>query len=140
MDRDQNFNDFFDRLMEDDEELKKEYEIIEIADTISNELIKFRKQNNMTQKEFADLIGVKQQAISRFEKSQIDPRLTFVAKVIWGMNAIIKLESKKNSENIKLSKVVDPLGYKKINKNDCFNSLSTNANGADYGKIKNDAI
>lgn len=76
---------FISDLLETDEELKKEVKLLELKYQIIDELIKFRKNNNLTQAEFADLINVKQQAISRFEKGEIDARISFISKVILGM-------------------------------------------------------
>jgi predicted transcriptional regulator len=39
----------------------------------------------LTQAQFAESINVKQQAISRFEKGEIDARISFIAKVVMGM-------------------------------------------------------
>ena len=95
-------NDFFNEAFESEEELKKEYELLETKYKLSEELISFRKKNNISQKEFAEKIGVKQQAVSRFEKGEIDPRLSFVEKILFGMNVRVCLENKDyiNSEKV----------------------------------------
>ena len=95
-------NDFFDEAFENDEELSREYELLETKYNLIEALIKFRKENRISQKEFAEKIGVKQQAVSRFEKGEIDPRLSFIEKILIGMNTKIIFESKDyiNSEKV----------------------------------------
>jgi predicted transcriptional regulator len=69
-------------LLEKNPELKKEYDILKMKKDVINFLIKYRKNNMLTQKDFAERINVKQQAISRFEKGEIDPRFSFVARIL----------------------------------------------------------
>lgn len=65
---------------------------LELRYTFINELISFRKKNNLTQKEFAERLGLKQQAIARFEKGEIDPRISFIAKILEEINLKIVKE------------------------------------------------
>ncbi|MGL5931288.1 MAG: helix-turn-helix transcriptional regulator [Cetobacterium sp.] len=76
--------DFF--KQEDNEGIDLRYYFI-------NELLDYRKQYNLTQNEFAKKIGLKQQAIARFEKGEIDPRLSFIFKILKGIAKKIKLEN-----------------------------------------------
>jgi transcriptional regulator with XRE-family HTH domain len=77
-----NLNEF---LLEQkkDKKFKMAYAVVEQKYELIRELIAFRKKMNMTQKEFAELMGVKQQAISRYEKGAIDPRLSFILKMLY---------------------------------------------------------
>lgn len=52
------------------------------------ELISYRKKNQISQHEFAVKIGVAQQVISKFERGEVDPRITFIEKVILGMKKV----------------------------------------------------
>lgn len=97
-------NDFFNEAFKNDEELKKEYELLETKYKLIEELIRFRKKNDISQKCFAEKIGVKQQAISRFEKGEIDPRLSFVEKILWGMKVRINFENKEYQNSGKILK------------------------------------
>lgn len=92
--------------LENNEELKKEYELVKARTLIIKELYNYRKQNSLTQKDFAERIGVKQQAISRFEKGEIDPRFSFIAKIIQEMSKQIKIDNiyEKTNKNIKFTK------------------------------------
>ena len=77
-----NLKEFIQEQMKD-EKFKMAYTIVEQKYDLIRELIEFRKNNNITQKEFAEMMGVKQQAISRYEKGAIDPQLSFVLKVFY---------------------------------------------------------
>lgn len=76
---------FISDLLETDEALRKEVQLLELKYSIVNELIQYRKSNNLTQAQFAESINVKQQAISRFEKGEIDARISFISKVMLGI-------------------------------------------------------
>lgn len=52
----------------------------EVLLSISKSIIKYRKENNLTQKELAKKIGTNQQAISRLENLLINPSLDFLIK------------------------------------------------------------
>lgn len=103
--------------LEKNEELRKEYELVKARTMIIKELYNYRKQNSLTQKDFAERIGVKQQAISRFEKGEIDPRFSFIAKIVQEMSKKIKIDNvyektnktieftKKRSRNVKDLKI-----------------------------------
>ena len=111
-------NDFFDEAFENDEELSREYELLETKYNLIEALIKFRKENKISQKEFAEKIGVKQQAVSRFEKGEIDPRLSFIEKVLQGINSEVIIESKtyikmnRTLEFKSKTKKIEPSKYK----------------------------
>lgn len=70
------------QTLENNKELQKEYEILKMRTNIIRELYNYRIKNNLTQKEFAKKIGVHQQVISRFEKGEIDPRFSFISKIL----------------------------------------------------------
>ncbi len=84
-----------DDIISQDEELQKEVDLLKLKYDIIDELISYRKMNNLTQSDFAKVIGVKQQMISRFEKGEVDPRLSFISKVLFGMkkDVIIREEN-----------------------------------------------
>lgn len=70
------------QTLENNKEIKKEYDVLKMKTDIIRELYDYRKKNNLTQQEFAEKIGVQQQAISRFEKGEIDPRFSFISKIL----------------------------------------------------------
>ena len=83
-----------------DKKFKMAYAVVEQKYDLIQELIAFRKKKNMTQQEFAELMGVKQQAISRYEKGAIDPRLSFILKMLYIIGKKVRVRD---------------AGYKKIN-------------------------
>lgn len=71
------------RLSLEDPEVHKAYNSIALKYVVIEKLIQYRKKHNITQKEFAEIVNLKQQAISRFEKGVIDPRLSFIEKILY---------------------------------------------------------
>lgn len=86
--------DFINEVLEENPEAKKEVDLLSIKYEIIRLLIGYRKKNNITQSEFAEKIGIKQQMISRFEKGNVDPRLSFITKVVHGMNYNVEFTNK----------------------------------------------
>ena len=63
------------------EEVKEEYEKLNVMYEIKKQIIRYRIENNLTQKELADKIGTKQSAISRLENDDYNPSVEFLDKV-----------------------------------------------------------
>ena len=111
-------DDFFNELIDENEELKNSIELIDVKYKVIQALYSFRKANSLSQKDFAEKIGVKQQAISRFEKGEIDPRLSFIEKVLQGINSEVIIESKtyikmnRTLEFKSKTKKIEPSKYK----------------------------
>ena len=57
------------------EESREEYRLI-------GEMISLRKKENITQKELADMLGSKQQVISRIEKKENSPSLKLFCNIL----------------------------------------------------------
>lgn len=89
-----NINDLLNTIISSDEEIKVEIELLDLKYKLIDELIKFRKSYKLSQSEFAETINVKQQMISRFEKGEVDPRLSFVSKLLLGMKKEICIRDK----------------------------------------------
>lgn len=89
-----NINDLLNTIISGDEEIKVEIELLDFKYKLIDELIKFRKSYKLSQSEFAETINVKQQMISRFEKGEVDPRLSFVSKLLLGMKKEICIRDK----------------------------------------------
>lgn len=66
-------------------ELHREYEDLEPDYRIIQQIIKFRMDANLTQKEFAERVGMKQSNISRLERGNANPSLNFLKKLAKGM-------------------------------------------------------
>ena len=81
-------------MISEDQEIKEEIELLDLKYTLIDELINFRKAYKLSQSEFADMIKVDKQMISRFEKGEVDPKLSFISKILHGMNKEIIISSK----------------------------------------------
>lgn len=57
-----------------------------------NQLQSYRRLYGLTQTAFAETVGLKQQAIARFEKGEIDPRLSFISKILKGISKKIMID------------------------------------------------
>ncbi len=97
-------NDFIKKELEKDTELKKEYDLLDLKYKIIEELINYRKKNNLTQTDFAKKTGLSQQEISRFEKGEIDSRLSFISKILNEINVNIVFEAK---DYINTAEIID---------------------------------
>lgn len=65
----------------------EEYKLID-------EIIQIRKEQNVSQTNVAKLLGVKQQAISRFENKENSPSLKFFCSIVDALGYKIKIEKK----------------------------------------------
>jgi transcriptional regulator with XRE-family HTH domain len=101
------------KLMEEivsqDEELQKEVDLLKLKYDIIDELVSYRKMNKMTQSEFANKANVKQQMISRFEKGDVDPRLSFVSKILFAMKKEVLI---RDTDYIPVKNLIDFTNYK----------------------------
>jgi DNA-binding XRE family transcriptional regulator len=89
-----NYNEFINDIFDENEELKKKFDLLKVKYLLIETLINYRKDNDLTQTEFAQRIGVKQQVISRFEKGEVDPRLSFISKLLYGMKKDVVINDK----------------------------------------------
>lgn len=79
-------NILINEIISEDQEIKEEIELLDFKYKLIDELINFRKVYKLSQAEFADMIKVDKQMISRFEKGEIDPKLSFISKILQGIN------------------------------------------------------
>ena len=75
-----------------DPEFAKEYKALEPEYEIIRQVILSRSEQNITQKELADRIGIKQSNISRLESGNYNPSLEFLKKVASGLGKEIHIE------------------------------------------------
>ena len=66
-------------------ENQSEYEII-------REIIKVRKDRNLTQKALAELVGTKQSNISRLESGTYNPSLSFLRKIATALGKHLEIK------------------------------------------------
>ena len=79
-------NILINEIISENQEINEEIELLDFKYKLIDELINFRKSYKLSQAEFADMIKVDKQMISRFEKGEIDPKLSFISKILHGMN------------------------------------------------------
>ena len=96
------------------EALKLTFEANELKFKIIKNLLEYLKSNNMTQGQFAEKIGVKQQVISRFIKGEINPRFDFVAKILTLVDGNIFFQNEKNFSINKNTFYINQFNYRSI--------------------------
>lgn len=69
------------------DEVKQEYELI-------RKIVSVRKEKNLTQRELAEKVGVKQQVISRLEREKHIPTLTGFIKILNGLDLELNVVEK----------------------------------------------
>ena len=77
-----------------DPEFYKEYKALEPEYEIIKNIIRARSELKLTQKELADRIGVKQNNISRLERGNYNPSLSFLKKVAKGLDKELHIDFK----------------------------------------------
>lgn len=87
-----NFEEYKKRAFENDPELYEEYKVLEPEYEIIKQIIKARADLNLTQKELAERIGIKQSNISRLESGDYNPSLDFLKKVAKGLGKELHIE------------------------------------------------
>ena len=85
------YKEYKNKILSENKDIKKQYENLDFKYKLIDMLIEFRNKNNLTQKELAKKIGVKQQIISRFETGKVNPRIDFVQKIVKAMDKKIEL-------------------------------------------------
>lgn len=88
-----NFNLYLEEQLKDAEFLK-EYKVLEPEYEIIKQIIKSRTEQNMTQKQLAEKIGIKQSNISRLESGNYNPSLDFLKKVAAALGKELHIELK----------------------------------------------
>ncbi|GHV18399.1 transcriptional regulator [Clostridia bacterium] len=73
-------------------EFAREYKALEPEYEIIKQIIKSRSEQNLTQRELAERIGIKQSNISRLESGNYNPSLDFLKKVASGLGKEIHIE------------------------------------------------
>ena len=96
------------------EALKLAFEANELKFKIIKKLLEYLKSNSMTQEQFAEKIGVKQQVISRFIKGEINPRFDFVAKVLILLDGNIFFQNEKDFSINKNTFFINKFDYRSI--------------------------
>lgn len=77
-----------------DNEFKNEYEKLKPRYELISEVIKARRELNLTQEELACRIGTQKSNISRLESGNYNPSLDFLSKLAKGLGKEIHIELK----------------------------------------------
>ncbi|MCL2177347.1 MAG: helix-turn-helix domain-containing protein [Firmicutes bacterium] len=72
--------------------VRLEYEKIQLEKMLAKKLAETRIQQNITQQELADKVGVKQSHLSRFENGKHAPSLEFIQRVASGLGKQLHIE------------------------------------------------
>lgn len=83
------------KLLEENPELKSEFEIVDKEFSLLKEAIEYRKRQKVTQEEIAQKSGLCQQSISRIENLGVEPTLRNFIKYIdaAGLQLILQKKS-----------------------------------------------
>jgi ribosome-binding protein aMBF1 (putative translation factor) len=79
-----------------DPEFRKGYEDLEFEFQVVAAMIDYREKHDLTQKEFAERMGMKQSAIARFERGPGNPTTKFLKRLAngMGMKLVISLRER----------------------------------------------
>lgn len=83
------------QMKENDPEFKKAFSIAEQEHKIVSKIIRERKQMGLTQKDFASRLGLKQQAISTFERVEESPGLRKLIQVADALDMEVRVVKKR---------------------------------------------
>lgn len=75
-----------------DDKLRQEYEALRPQYELIEQVIKARNELGLTQAELAKKIGTKQSNISRFESGDYNPSIEFLSKIASGLNKTINIQ------------------------------------------------
>lgn len=87
------FNEMKEELLKDDE-FKAEYEKLKPRYEAIEQIIRARKEQNMTQSELAKRVGTQKSNISRLESGNYNPSLDFLTKVSEALGKSLSVQLK----------------------------------------------
>ena len=87
----ENINQVIETKREADADFKKVWDDSREEYRLIGEMISLRKQKNMTQGELAELVGSRQQVISRIEKKENSPSLRSFCKILSALGYELKI-------------------------------------------------
>lgn len=87
-----NFKEHKEKALKENPKLYKEYKALEPEYEIVRQVISARINQNLTQKQLADITGMKQSNISRLESGEYNPSLKFLKKLAEGLGKELHIE------------------------------------------------
>lgn len=85
------YKDFKEAVFTERPEVKKEYDALEPQYEMIRAEIKHRKEQGITQKRLAELMGTAQSNISRFERGNYNPSLAFLQRMAQSLGKKLKI-------------------------------------------------
>ena len=86
------YEKYRDQALNNDPELKAEYDALAPEYDIIQAMIAARKSQNLTQKQLSERTGITQADISRIENGTRNPSLEMMKRLAKGMGMVLKLE------------------------------------------------
>ena len=96
------FNEYLKNSLEEDDELKREYDALQTEYELIEKLIKARVEANLTQKELAHKCGMKQSNISRLESGKSNPTIRFLKKLANSLDCDLVIELRKREHKVNM--------------------------------------
>lgn len=96
--RKNNIFTFIDEVEKNDETLKKWGDYYRIEESIIETIVKTRKNKGLSQKQVAELTGLKQPAIARIENNANSPQLDTLIKIVDALGLKIEVKDVKENE------------------------------------------
>ena len=87
-----NLNEYKKRAFAADPELYDAYRVLAPEYELIKQIIQARAEQNLTQQELAERIGIKQSNISRLESGHYNPSLDFLKKIAGGLGKELHIE------------------------------------------------
>lgn len=87
------FNEMKENMLKD-EEFKAEYEKLKPRYEAIEQIIKARREQNITQSELAERVGTQKSNISRFESGNYNPSLDFLVKIAESLGKSLSIQIK----------------------------------------------
>ena len=85
------WGEFKKKRFEEDPELKKEYDKLELEYKIISQIIDLRNKKKITQKQLAELVNTKQPSIARLESGDYNPTVDFLKKIAEVLGADLEI-------------------------------------------------
>ncbi|MBP0964129.1 MAG: helix-turn-helix transcriptional regulator [Oscillospiraceae bacterium] len=95
-----NFRETLKRQLENDADLRKEYEALYPEYELAKMLISCRSRGNLTQKQLSELTGIDQADISKIENGNANPSIKTLTRIASAMNMTLKIEFVPNAHNV----------------------------------------
>jgi DNA-binding XRE family transcriptional regulator len=87
-----NFEEYKKKAFESNPALLAEYNALRPEYELIEQIVGARIEQRLTQKEFAEKVGIRQSNISRLESGNYNPSLAFLKKIAQGLNKELHIE------------------------------------------------